>query len=624
MPPLPRATSSSVGGSHVYDSSEGVKAGAAAAAADDNLSLVKPKGAKAAGVSDWGFPGHLTEAEFSVYEQFRSELYKRDQDFQRTVFTFKDAGEHESYALCRWLRARKFKLPEVLSMIQDATDCRAEPSRSNFYSDPQTALGVEPAIYLSQYPQLHCGYTKSGCPYFISKPGVLNVSGIECIATIEGIVRYHWFDMANNFLNTLRSQNIRDPVNFKRYECVCVIDLANLSASNVTKRALNIVKVQSQIDSICFPETLNKMYIINAPSFFAMTWKIIKGYVDARTATKVEIISSRKKWEKVLKEVINVDELPCDYGGSGENTNERLNKFAVKLGHDEDLKRVTTDVISVRSSGSILIELSDKEVADIVVFTRSMSGGTVSVTSPKGTTIIDKYVVKHKGKGTEQEEPTRVTLKQKLQGPGNYKVKIDSCGGPFYTEHFLVAGKIYPTVRKSKNGGGANASGVPPRQPRSAAVAMTDGTKLQCEEKKNDGSATANTPPIPKHRSRSSDDFTSLVDVSLSSPAIPAASRKSPKQDNGARCPSAVNASTPNHSSSSSQNRIPSPQAAVSPPSIMEYETVDSPETVGAEDVPPPCPEAEATCGANPLAACGGVPSMSYVMALLSDPFAKK
>jgi len=85
-----------------------------------------------------------------------------------------------------------------------------------------------------------------------------------------------------------------------------------------------IIKEQSAIDSICFPETMNKMIIVNSPTFFSATWRLIKGWLDPRTANKIEVISNRAACEKRLLELVDSEQLPRDYGGTGPDTNQVL------------------------------------------------------------------------------------------------------------------------------------------------------------------------------------------------------------------------------------------------------------------------------------------------------------
>ena len=247
------------------------------------------------------------------------------------------------YALTRWLRARKYVFEDVMTMVEEATKCRADAKAADFYPDPKLALGCDMSVYFAQYPQLYSGFAKNGCPLFISKPGVLNVDAVECVTTITGIVKFHWHVMMHDFAGRLRQQK-KDDAHFKKFECVCVLDLANLTMAQLSQRTLSIIKEQSAIDSLCFPETMNKMYIINGPRFFGATWSIIKGWLDARTANKIEVISGRKQWEKALLDYVDAEQLPSDYGGKGPDTQATLDKE----NFDGKLKRMHTEVLYLR------------------------------------------------------------------------------------------------------------------------------------------------------------------------------------------------------------------------------------------------------------------------------------
>lgn len=44
--------------------------------------------------------------------------------------------------------------------------------------------------------------------------------------------------------------------------------------------AIYFIRAISDIDQKYYPETLNKLYLVNAPSAFVMVWKIVKGWLD--------------------------------------------------------------------------------------------------------------------------------------------------------------------------------------------------------------------------------------------------------------------------------------------------------------------------------------------------------
>lgn len=175
---------------------------------------------KGKGVSEnamlWGVPGHLTPAETECFMKFKACVEKRGGDFRDTVYSFGEI-EGEAWALSRWCRARKFVYDDIIKMVEEATEVRKEAKSKNFYPNPVDALGCEASLFFAQYPQVYSGYTKMGVPVFISKPGILNVDGMECITTLDGILKFHWYVMMHDFANRLRSQKQEHPDTFKRY-----------------------------------------------------------------------------------------------------------------------------------------------------------------------------------------------------------------------------------------------------------------------------------------------------------------------------------------------------------------------------------------------------------------------
>jgi hypothetical protein len=163
----------------------------------------------------WGVPGHLTQEETAVYFRFRDEIEKRRGEFRDTVFSLGEV-EGEAWALCRWLRARKFVYDDVIKMVEEATQVRKSAKEKDFYPNPVDALGVDASLFFAQYPQLYYGVTKKGVPVFYSKPGVLNVDGMECITTLDGILKFHWHVMMHDFASRLHQQKARNPDGFKK------------------------------------------------------------------------------------------------------------------------------------------------------------------------------------------------------------------------------------------------------------------------------------------------------------------------------------------------------------------------------------------------------------------------
>jgi len=221
-----------------------------------------------------------------------------------------------------------------------------------------------------------------------------------------------------------------------RFECFCILDLNKLTTSQLSRRALAIVKEQAAIDSICFPETMCKMFIVNAPGYFSATWRVVKGWLDARTASKVEVISNRATMEKRLLEYIDADQLPSDYGGKGPNTEDTLN-----MGITGDFTRLDTKMLYLRGHGSETIDVEAGELLEISVYTRCTAGATFCLTDAKAKNVfVDGVDVQHIGTEDVNEKPTSKIINEKnlIRGPMKVKIKADSKGSRFSTFNYLL------------------------------------------------------------------------------------------------------------------------------------------------------------------------------------------
>jgi len=211
-------------------------------------------------------------------------------------------------------------------------------------------------------------------------------------------------------------------------------------------RNLDIIKKQAFIDSLCYPETMNKTVIINAPRFFTATWSIIKGFLDQRTVGKVDLFSNKAAGEKKLKEIIDVDQIPSDYGGTGESTDVLLAKEAAKDSASGGRSRLITEVMYIRSNISFKFSLRPEEEAELFVYTRALTGASFKVTdaAKKSGELLPKKTVKHSGGKDEHSPPTCMPLTSgRISGGIEIKVKGESLKSRMSSESYLLVANIY-------------------------------------------------------------------------------------------------------------------------------------------------------------------------------------
>jgi len=70
------------------------------------------------------------------------------------------------------------------------------------------------------------------------------------------------------------------------YKHVMVMDMSGFSAAHFGQKHRHLVQEVIGEEQHLFPETLYKLYLINAPFAFRMVWKIISNFVDPITYKK--------------------------------------------------------------------------------------------------------------------------------------------------------------------------------------------------------------------------------------------------------------------------------------------------------------------------------------------------
>ena len=142
-------------------------------------------------VGERGYPGELTSAELEAVKLFKNELESRDPIYYTIVRSFASV-EKEAYALCRFLRARKFDVHKVFELLDEAKEGFSVAKENGFYPDLEEALGFPRPVFLSQYPAVFSGNARNGCPVMYLRAGSIQPEGVKvklyCLYDIHRVV----------------------------------------------------------------------------------------------------------------------------------------------------------------------------------------------------------------------------------------------------------------------------------------------------------------------------------------------------------------------------------------------------------------------------------------------------
>jgi hypothetical protein len=260
-------------------------------------------------------------------------------------------GHHSDRVLIRFLRARKGNVEAAVKLWLECKAWRHEMDVSHWRRDApgpshsrnvlrayeqhgfEAAGGVEkhPAVRLvgplprsQEYSYRRWvsngsfGYDKEGHPIYWERTGIGAVYLPSLVKEIshDDIILGH---IRQQELALARCEEAS--IKFGKYvgKQTIVLDMKGLS---MWPRAggFSIFKRLLVIDSKYYPESLNRLLIINAPWIFCSIWKMIKPLLDPVTASKAMVLGSN--FLPSLLESIDQNQIPEEFGGTSPITLE--------------------------------------------------------------------------------------------------------------------------------------------------------------------------------------------------------------------------------------------------------------------------------------------------------------
>ncbi len=171
---------------------------------------------------------------------------------------------------------------------------------------------LEP-VYTRLTPHAFHGEDKRGRPVFWERTGLISRNFSELkkdIPTEDILVSRHVRVMELEMIRLVHQSH-------KHHRFISKVSVIfDLSGMNMSPDFMGIqfIRKMLHIDQNYYPETLQKMFIINAPFFFTAIWAIISPWVDPITAQKIRILGS--DFLPTLREFISDDNIPDYLGGS--------------------------------------------------------------------------------------------------------------------------------------------------------------------------------------------------------------------------------------------------------------------------------------------------------------------
>mmetsp|Transcript_5852 Transcript_5852/g.8190 ORF Transcript_5852/g.8190 Transcript_5852/m.8190 type:complete len:267 (-) Transcript_5852:9-809(-) len=230
-------------------------------------------------------------------------------DFKKAVFSDDNLTEDQrkwldDHCLLRYLRARSFDQDKSLAMIQETLKWRFNPTQySKVCPYKITADDVKEVLSLGTMYQN--GHTKDGYPIIYITPGAYNPNSVE---------------QRINFLIFAMETAISTMNKAHSVEKMCwVCDFSAYGNRSKSPDSMEVTKASVNILQNHYPERLGLCFVINAPWYFSLLYKIVSLLLDPVTKEKIHWVSGNKEQiGEYLQKYIDVTEIEERFGGKNQ------------------------------------------------------------------------------------------------------------------------------------------------------------------------------------------------------------------------------------------------------------------------------------------------------------------
>ena len=96
---------------------------------------------------------------------------------------------------------------------------------------------------------------------------------------------------------------------------IYIVDLTGFKITMFTSEVRAFLKEFTAIFGDNYPETVEKMFIVNSPWIFKQVWNFVSPMMDERTRNKTKILGGPKEFIPAITEVVDLESIPELLGG---------------------------------------------------------------------------------------------------------------------------------------------------------------------------------------------------------------------------------------------------------------------------------------------------------------------
>ncbi|KAL0886890.1 hypothetical protein Bca101_010873 [Brassica carinata] len=206
---------------------------------------------------------------------------------------------HDDYhMLLRFLKTMEFNVEKTVTAWEQMLKWRKEFGADRII---QEFNFKELDKVVRHYPQGYHGVDKDGRPIYIERLGKAHPGKLMDVTTIERYLKYH----VQEFERALQEKLPACSIAAKRRvtTTTTILDVEGLGMKNFSPTAANLLASIAKVDCNYYPETLHRMFIVNAGiGFRSLLWPAAQKLLDPMTIAKIQVLEP-KSLSKLLEAI---------------------------------------------------------------------------------------------------------------------------------------------------------------------------------------------------------------------------------------------------------------------------------------------------------------------------------
>ena len=247
-----------------------------------------------------GFYDQLNQTQFDALQKWKSTLLSEN--------VLPNFDNYDDLFLLRFLRARKFDLEKTMEMFKKFLKWRIDMK----VEEINQSYELENLIQIKKlYPHGYHRTDKIGRPVYIELYDKTDVKELFKITTDDKMIKYYikQYERQIKYIFPACSAVVKRPVE----QSCTILDANGIGITSLFGPIKGFIKLASDIGQDYYPEMLGKMTIVNVGFLFRAVWSLVKGFIDPKTQSKINLLKSTYK-DDLLK-LVDEENLPSFFGG---------------------------------------------------------------------------------------------------------------------------------------------------------------------------------------------------------------------------------------------------------------------------------------------------------------------